>query len=121
MKHKQVDVSVRVDEEIADIIRYMNAKYAHMIVAHSSCVGGESPGEKAMISMFPRSLEAFDAFIADVFGDEWAQCRYELKSEYENNGFSRMITIRWHHTSRLAMEVNVKLTEYLEENEREGY
>jgi hypothetical protein len=121
MSHKQVDVSIKIDEEIADIVRYINAKYCHMIVTHSSCVGGETGNEQAFISMFPRTLEAFDAFIEDVFGNEWERHSYMLKSEYENNEFSRMITVRWNHDPKIVESVKIKLDEYLAENEREGY
>jgi len=121
MKHKQVNVSVRVDEEIADIVRYINAKYCHEIVTHSSCVGGETPDEQAYISMFPRSLEAFDEFILDVFGNEWERGKYRLTSEYDNNEFSRMFTVRWDHSVKLVESVKIKLKEYLAECKREGY
>jgi hypothetical protein len=113
-------IKVKVDTSITNLIRYINGKYCHRIIPHSSCEG-HAEGDKAYISVYPKSLEDLDEFILDAFGNEQERLKYMLTTEYDYNGFSRMFTIRWYHCIELENLFTEKYDDFLKTDNREGY
>ena len=60
-EHKQVNISMPVDKEIAPIIKFIIKHYAYQIVPYASCQGSEK--EKAYISFILRSDQELKGFL----------------------------------------------------------
>ena len=118
MCHETVDVSYKVDKNIAVIIDYINNKYCHNILTHACC---EDNNGKAYISMYPKTLEVFDEMVEDVFGDVKDRDAINLQVYYMNNGFSRIFDVRWSHKKYISERCERKLERFLETDNRKGY